>query len=290
MTCEMCPRRCGVKREEGERGFCAQGDVMSIARIALHPYEEPPISGKNGSGTVFFCGCPLRCVFCQNADISRGRVKGKEYTEHQLAKELLRLQDIGATNINLVTATHFTEPVAKTLSLVRDKLHIPVVYNTSGYERVESIERLDGLVDVYLPDLKYASGELAEKYSGAPDYPEVAIRAIEKMYSQVGRCVYDGEILTKGVVVRHLVLPGHRSDSAQALKRLAKAVPVKDILLSLMSQYTPDFALECEYKNLHRRVTRFEYDSVVEVARELGFEGFIQSRSSSVRDYTPSFD
>ena len=263
---------------------------MRISRIALHPYEEPPISGRNGSGTVFFCGCSLRCVFCQNKDISRGIVTGKEYSPEALARELLLLQEQGATNVNLVTPTHFAIPVSKALEIAKPHLNIPVVWNTSGYEKVSTLRLLEGLVDIYMPDFKYASFSLAERYSHAPDYPAVAINAIKEMFRQVGKYEYaeDGT-LKKGLLVRHLVLPSCRKDSIEALTLLADALPVSDILLSLMSQYTPDFALDCSYTELHRRLTSFEYDSVTKQALALGFDGFIQSRASAVKDYTPTF-
>ena len=288
--CNMCPRECLVRRDMGELGYCGQTDTMRISRIALHPFEEPPISGRNGSGTVFFCGCSLGCVLCQNKDIRHGAVTGREYTPEQLAEEMLRLEAMGATNINLVTATHFTDKVAEALRLVKSELRIPVVWNSSGYEKVETLELLRGLVDVYLPDLKYFSSDNAKKYSKAPDYPRVAVSAIREMYRQVGKYRYaeDGT-LSSGVVVRHLVLPGCRKDSISVIEELARTVPPTDVLLSLMSQYTPEFALECEYENLHRRITRFEYSSVLDVAERLGFDGFSQSPSSAVSDYTPNF-
>ena len=289
-ACELCPRRCGVSRIDGERGICAEGAEMRISRIALHPYEEPPISGKNGSGTVFFCGCSLGCVFCQNKDISRGTDKGRIYTPKELANELLLLRDRGATNINLVTATHFADRVAQTLDLVKDKLDIPVVYNTSGYERVETLAFLDGLVDIYMPDFKYCSSELSARYSFAEDYADVATLAIREMYQQTGKYEFsDNGALKKGVLIRHLVLPGARKDSIAVLERIASTLPPEDILVSIMSQYTPDFAMDCEFSELHRRITKFEYDSVVKEACRLGFDGFTQSKTSAIKDYTPDF-
>ena len=291
MECRLCPRECAADRASGQTGFCSQGEQMRISRIALHPYEEPPISGKRGSGTVFFCGCSLGCVFCQNKDISHGALKGREYSPEQLASELLGLEDMGAANVNLVTATHFADKVAQALELVKARLSIPVVYNTSGYEKVQTLRRLDGLIDVYLPDFKYASAELAQKYSCAPDYPSVAERALSEMYRQVGRVEYspDGQTLVRGVVVRHLVLPGHRADSLEVIRRLSEILPTDGVLLSLMSQYTPEFAADSGYKNLLRRVTRFEYDSVVRAAQEAGFDGFVQGRGSASSEYTPDF-
>ncbi len=288
--CRLCPRDCGADRENGERGLCGEGAEMRISRISLHPFEEPPVSGKLGSGTVFFCGCSLKCVFCQNKKISRGEARGTEYSPEELAREMLLLRDEGASNINLVTPTHFADRVAETLRIVKPKLGIPVVYNTSGYERAETLKMLEGLVDIYMPDFKYASAETAKKYSSASDYPDVAAKAAAEMYRQVGKCEYapDGT-LKKGVLVRHLVLPGSRRDSIAVLEMLARTVPPSDILISVMSQYTPDFALDTPFTELHRRVTSFEYSSVVRVAEELGFDGFVQSRLSAVSDYTPKF-
>ena len=288
--CYLCPRMCGVRRDEGEMGCCGSDDVMRIARIALHPFEEPPISGKQGSGTVFLCGCSLGCVFCQNGKISRCEVTGEPYTPEMLAEELLALERMGATNINFVTGTHFTHKIAETLRLVKHRLNIPVIWNSSGYERVETLRLLEGLVDIYLPDMKYLSEEVADKYSSAPDYAKYALPAIAEMYRQVGRYSYSEEgTLKGGVVIRHLVLPSQRKDSIEVLRRIADTVPPEDVLLSLMSQYTPDFAMDSPYKELHRRVTRFEYESVLSEAQALGFDGFSQDMRAAVKDYTPSF-
>ncbi len=290
MLCKDCPRECGVDREHGERGYCCESNSMRISRIALHPYEEPPISGENGSGTVFFCGCSLQCVFCQNRDISRSNGVGTVYTPDELANAMLMLQENGATNINLVTPTHFLREVIKTLEKVKPSLKIPVVYNTSGYEKTESLKHLDGLIDIYMPDFKYISPELSASYSNAPDYASVAESALLEMYRQVGKYEYsENGTLARGILVRHLVLPACRKDSIAVLRRLAALLPADKILLSLMSQYTPEFASDCPYKNLHRRLTSFEYGSVVSVALELGFDGFIQDISSARTDYTPNF-
>ena len=288
--CALCPRLCRVDREKGERGICNQGDQVRIARAALHTFEEPSISGTRGSGTVFFCGCSLRCVFCQNQAISRSEKIGKVVSSEELCEIFLDLQAQGAHNINLVTPTHFAEGIRRALLLARDRLSIPVVYNTSGYERVETLKTFEGLIDVYMPDFKYASCELAEKYSKAPDYPDLAAAAIAEMYRQVGEYRLDGEgILLRGLLVRHLVLPGARKDSLAVLSRLVDTVDPKKILLSVMSQYTPEFAKESSHKELHRRITSFEYRSVVEYAEALGFDGYTQERSSAISDYTPDF-
>lgn len=288
--CYLCPRMCGADRSNGERGVCGQGAEMRISRAALHMFEEPPISGERGSGTVFFSGCSLRCVFCQNMDISRGEDVGRATTAEELAETFLRLQSEGAHNINLVTPTHFADGVATALRISKPRLNIPVVYNTSGYERVETLRLFEGLVDIYLPDFKYASAELAAKYSAAPDYPETAGSALREMYRQTGKYRYGGDgMLRGGVVVRHLILPACRKDSIEALETLASILPTDGILLSLMSQYTPEF-YRGELSNLKRRITTFEYNSVLERATSLGFDGFMQDRGSASSKYTPEFE
>ena len=280
---------CGADRGAGERGVCAQGSDIRISRAALHPYEEPPISGARGSGTVFFSGCSLRCVFCQNRDISRGVDTGRALTPVELSEVFLRLQDEGAHNINLVTPTHFADGVRSALEIAQPHLSIPVVYNTSGYERVETLRSLEGLIEIYMPDFKYASGELAAKYSAAPDYPEVCAEAIAEMFRQTGAYEYgDDGMLKRGTLIRHLVLPSRRADSMRVFDILATILPPGDVLISLMSQYTPEF-YEGEYRELHRRVTSFEYDSVLAHARSLGFDGFMQGRSSASSVFTPDF-
>ena len=289
--CFLCPRECGADRRAGELGFCAQGEDLRVARIAPHMFEEPPISGTRGSGTVFFVGCSMGCVFCQNRDISRGSAEGKMLTPKELSDAFLSLQDMGVHNINLVTPTHFSKGIRRALELSRHKLTIPVVYNTSGYEKTEALRELEGLIDVYMPDMKYASEETAKKYSGAPDYPSVAIRAIKEMYRQVGAYSYgDGGLLKKGLLIRHLILPSNRKDSIAVLELLARELPTRSVLLSLMSQYTPDFAMDCPYPELHRRLTSFEYSSVLEHAAALGFDGFMQGRASASRGFTPDFN
>lgn len=293
MLCNICPRKCNTDRACGELGYCGEGNFLRISRIAPHAFEEPVISGTLGSGTVFFSGCSLGCVFCQNRDISRHGGKGKIMSCDELYDAILELQDNGVHNINLVTPTHFSHLLVPLLQKAKSsgELKIPVVYNSSGYERVETLKSFDGLVDIYLPDLKYYSDELALRYSNAPEYKNIALNAIGEMYRQRGRYRYSpsGDLLLSGVVVRHLVLPSHRKDSIDLLHTLAERIPPSDILLSLMSQYTPDFALDTPYKNLHRRVTSFEYSSVCDVAIALGFDGFMQEKSSAVSDYTPNF-
>ena len=292
--CTLCPRKCNIDRSEST-GFCREGSTMRISRIAPHYYEEPPISHKNGSGTIFFSGCNLRCVFCQNKSISQGERIGKEYSQSELIDAILALQESGVHNINLVTPTHFARQIADLLTHMkaRDLLCIPVVYNSSGYESLDTLRMLDGLIDVYMPDIKYFSSELSAKYSSAPDYFEVASQAIVEMLRQRGRYQYspqDSNLLSSGVLIRHLVLPSHRKDSIQALTRLAELIDPADVLISIMSQYTPNFALDTPYPELHRRITSFEYTSVCNAATALGFDGFMQSRSSASSVYTPDFE
>lgn len=262
---------------------------IRVARAALHMWEEPQISGKRGSGTIFFCGCNLRCVYCQNRDVSRA-VLGQTVSEEELIDVMLRLREAGAHNINLVTPTQYVEAIARVLKKIKPRLEIPVVYNCGGYESVETLRLLDGLVDVYLPDFKYFDSELSLAYSGAADYFSVACEALEEMLRQTGKAVYDDDgMLLRGTVVRHLVLPGCRKDSIEVLRHLAKRFGAEAFSLSLMSQYTPAFAMDTPYENLHRRVTSFEYHAVLDEAIRLGFTGNFQARSSATEAFTPDF-
>lgn len=289
MGCTLCPRMCNADRGAGEYGFCGSPADLRVARAALHPFEEPPISGTRGSGTVFFTGCSLHCIFCQNSAI-RAPSSGKSVTVAEFCDILRALQAQGAHNINLVTPTHYADTVAEALALVKDELCIPVVWNCGGYERVETLRLLEGLVDIYLPDFKYVSPELSKAYSAAPDYAEVAMAALSEMHRQTGAVRFDAHgMMTSGVMVRHLVLPGSRNDSMAVLDRIAATVPVGDIRLSLMRQYTPDFAPRSGPKSLLRRVTSFEYDSVMQHAVALGFEGYFQTKESADTAYTPDF-
>lgn len=287
--CRICPRKCGVDRAE-RQGYCQMTDEIYVARCAPHAWEEPPISGERGSGTVFFSGCNLRCVFCQNHVISHDR-RGRAVTEDELADMLMALADTGVHNLNLVTPTHYTPQLVRVLERIKPDLHIPVVWNSSGYESPETLSMLDGLVDIYLPDFKYVSSKLSASYSGAPDYAEVASAALATMLRQVGQVQLDADgMMRKGMIVRHLVLPGCRKDSIAVVRRLATLLPVQDFKLSLMRQYTPEFAVGCPYANLHRRVTDFEYRSVVDEAMRLGFDGYTQGRDAATSDYTPRFE
>jgi putative pyruvate formate lyase activating enzyme len=287
--CNLCPRMCGVNRD-AELGFCKCGSRVKVARAALHFWEEPCISGGCGSGTVFFSGCTLRCCYCQNHQISGGGF-GKEISARRLSEIFLELQEKGAHNISLITATQYLPQVLQALDTVKPQLHIPVVYNCGGYERVETIRALKGYVDIYLPDFKYYSSELSWNYSKAKDYFEVALAAIQEMIAQTGNPTIDENgIMQKGVIIRHLVLPGARQDSLLILKWLSKNLPVGSYLLSLMSQYTPVFNSD-EKKPLNRRITTFEYQSVVDEAIRLGLtSGFMQEKSSAKEEYTPPFD
>ncbi len=290
MTCTQCPRRCNTVRSETHVGFCGVSNAFSVARIAPHQWEEPPISGKNGSGTVFFAGCNLRCIFCQNRDISRGTA-GELMSEAQLSDAILRLADTGVHNINLVTPSHYTVQLSRLLEKIKPRLTIPVVWNSSAYESPESLRMLDGLVDIYLPDIKYYSSALSARYSAAPDYFPIAMDALSEMLRQAREAVWspDKALLLRGVIVRHLILPSHRADSIALLRALHESFGNNAFLLSLMCQYTPDFALDTPYKNLHRRLTTFEYDSVRSLAMTLGFDGFSQSPTSATADFTPKF-
>lgn len=285
--CSICPRRCNANREKGE-GFC-HSPTLSAARAALHYGEEPPISGSRGSGTIFFSGCNLRCVFCQNSEISSDGT-GRPITIQRLCEIMLELQSNGAHNINLVTPTHYADKIAIALEQVKPRLTIPVVYNCGGYESVESLKKLDGLVDIYLPDFKYANSAIAKEYSMAEDYPKTALLAIKEMYRQAPKPVFDDAgIMQKGLIVRHMVLPGCRHDSMKVLDILAEHFPAENIRLSLLRQYVPCYKAK-NIKALSRRVTTFEYDSVTEHAAKLGFIGYTQQKSSASTDMIPKWD
>ena len=289
-NCLQCPRKCGVDRTAGKLGYCGAPWEFCISRASLHMWEEPSVSGTRGSGTIFFSGCNLRCVFCQNRDISHS-VKGKTLDGGELADLMLRLRDAGAHNINLVTPTPYAHQLAKVLKDVKPRLQIPIVYNCGGYESVDTLRALEGLVDVYLPDFKYYDSGLSSRYSGAADYYPVALAALHEMLRQTGTPRFDSDgLITRGTVVRHLVLPGCRNDSIALLRTLANELGASSFLLSLMSQYTPQFAKDCDYPNLCRRVTSFEYGSVLDEAERLGFDGYFQGRTSATPSYTPDFD
>ena len=297
-----------------DTGYCGQTDQIRAARAALHMWEEPCISGDAGSGAVFFSGCPLGCVFCQNHSIAAGRL-GKTIATERLAEIFLELQDQKAWNINLVTAGHFAPQVVRALELAKGQgLKLPIVYNTSGYEKVETLRMFEGLVDIYLPDFKYLSAELADAYSHAADYPQVAKLALQEMVRQVGSAQFeivsgensgrvtdelltdvdygDGELerMLQGVVVRHLVLPGYVEESKNVIRYLYETYG-NQIYISIMNQYTPMSGIEVQYPELGRKITLREYDEVVDYAIESGVEnGFIQEGETAEESFIPEFD
>jgi len=288
-NCRLCPRRCGADRSSA-MGFCGESDVLRVARASLHPWEEPPLSGKKGSGTVFFSGCNLGCIFCQNHAIAH-ESRGKEISAERLAEIFLELQEKGASNINLVTAVHFTPHVIRALDLAKQNgLSLPVVYNSGGYESVETLRRLEGYIDVYLPDYKYRDPILAKRLSGAYDYPQVAEMALHEMVSQIGDCAFDENgMMTRGVIVRHLVLPKHTDDSMAVLAYLYETYGDR-IWISIMSQYTPIRQYE-KYPELSRKLTTYEYGKVVKFAQKLGIRnGFLQSGEAAKESFIPSFE
>ena len=290
MKCDLCPRKCLVDRKKGEKGICGQTENLKVARAALHFWEEPCISGDAGSGAVFFSGCPLHCVFCQNENIANGTV-GKEISVERLAEIFLELQEKGANNINLVTPTHFVVQIALAIKKARmNGLIIPIVYNTGSYENIETLKLLDGLIDIYLPDMKYMDSSLSLKYSNAKDYFDVASKALDEMFKQVGKPVFDKRgIMKRGMIVRHLILPGMTYDSKNVIKYLYETFK-DDIYISIMNQYTPLKQVE-KYPEINRKVTDKEYDEVVDYAIGLGVvNGFIQEGETASESFIPEFD
>ena len=288
MECYACPFECGVDRLV-KPGVCRATDRFEVSLAQLHHWEEPPVSGTRGSGTIFFSHCNLRCRFCQNYEISQvGR--GREVTPERLLAIMLELEQQGAHNINLVSPTHYSDQLLPVLELARARLRVPIVWNSNGYEKADTLVRLEGLVQVYLPDLKYHSDELARAFSSAPNYFRFASTAITEMKRQVGRNRYDEHgIIEKGLIIRHLVLPGHAEDSKQLLKWIHDDLgPLTSV--SLMAQYYPVHHA-AELPDMDRRLSTEEYEDVRCRFEELGFEeGFVQEHSSASRDYTPDFD
>ena len=291
--CTLCPRNCSVDRKNGEKGICGQTAELKVARAALHFWEEPCISGTTGSGTVFFSGCSLHCVFCQNEPIANGSV-GKVISVERLTEIFIELERQGANNINLVTPGHFIPAIKEALLLAKKRgLTLPVVYNTSSYESVEALRSLEGLVDIYLPDFKYMSSQLSQKYSHAADYAEVAKKAIAEMVRQTGQPVFDedGEdgLIKRGTIVRHLTLPGCMDDSKKILKYLYDTYG-DEIYISIMNQFTPLENVK-EYPELNWRITEEEYDELIDYAIDLGIEqGFIQEGETAEESFIPDFD
>lgn len=281
-NCRLCPRECGVDRGAGELGFCGCPGVALVAKRMLHQWEEPALAGNGGSGAIFFGGCTLRCSYCQNAAISGGAV-GKPTDSAQLRQMMEALIDQGAENIDLVTPTHFLPTI---LPALERPLPVPVVYNCGGYERVETLRALEGKIDIYLPDLKYADAALAGALSGAPDYFPVAARAIREMVRQVGSVQWQGERVTRGVIIRHLILPGQVENSLRVLDWIGEHFRPGQVLVSLMRQYTPMGGLGAPYD---RRITDEEYDAVLSWMYLNELEGFTQEAESADRDFIPDF-
>lgn len=287
-NCQLCPRKCGTDRTL-KNGFCGGNDKIKVARAALHYWEEPCISGKNGSGTVFFSGCPLKCCFCQNYNISSENY-GKEISVERLGEIFLELQSKNANNINLVNPTHYVPWIIEALDKVKSKLHIPVVYNSGGYENIETLEMLRGYINIFLPDLKYFSSERSEKYSEAKDYFKIASEAILKMAELTdGIIINDNGIMQKGLIIRHLVMPTGRHDSMNIIKWINENIPNDKFLISLMSQYTP--IENCiNYPEINRKTATMEYNSVADLAADFEFKGFMQERTSANQNFTPEFN
>ena len=303
-TCSLCPRQCNARRAQGQKGVCAELDSVRVARAALHHWEEPPISGSSGSGAVFFSGCPLHCVYCQNASISRGGA-GREVSVERLARIFLELQDKGALNINLVTPTHYALQICRAVRMAREEgLQIPIVYNTSGYEKAKTIHALAGFVDIFLTDFKYASAALAQTYSHAPDYPQVASAALDAMHEVAGayrlgddprplgcRTCSESEVLLGGVVVRHMLLPGFLEDSKVVMQILAEKPYADAMWFSFMNQYTPMDGIEKTAPELNARVCDEEYEQLVDFALELGLDNsFMQVGGTAEESFIPQFD
>lgn len=287
-NCMLCPRKCGVDRSKA-KGFCGMPDKLFAAKAYLHLWEEPCISGETGSGTVFFTGCNLRCVYCQNRKIAEGR-EGFEITSKRLGEIFLELQDKGANNINLVTPTHYVPHIISALDKVKGKLKIPVVYNCGGYESTDTLKKLDGYIDIYLPDFKYYDSRLAKRYSNAEDYPEIVKSALNEMVRQTGSCQFDKNgIMQKGVIVRHLVLPGFLQNSKEVIEYLYKKYG-NDIFMSIMNQYTPLEYVK-EYPEINRKVTEKEYDEIIDFAAGIGVENaFVQEGGTVSESFIPIFD
>ena len=288
--CCLCPRKCHADRTAGKTGYCGMDQTVRVARAALHMWEEPCISGRRGSGAVFFTGCNLRCCFCQNRDIAIGD-SGLEITINRLAEIFLELQEKGAANINLVTGTHYIPQIIAALKIAKEKgMNLPAVYNCGGYESVEALKMLEGYIDVYLPDYKYAQSELARKYSHASDYPQTALRAIGEMLRQTGSAQFDENgYIRRGTIVRHLILPGHTKNSIAVLDELYGTYG-DDLTISLMNQYTP-LPQVWNILDLNRRGTKREYEKVLDHALDLGItQGFFQEGGTAKESFIPLFD
>lgn len=289
-SCNICPHKCRVNREAGQIGRCRCDDKIKIALASIHYYEEPSISGKNGSGTVFFSNCNLNCIYCQNYEISQ-LGKGKVITIEELADIFIKQQEKGVNNINLVTPTMYAYQIIEAIKIAkRNGLNIPILYNTNGYERVETIKALEGYIDVYLPDLKYYSNLLSKKYSNVDNYFEVATNAIKEMYKQVGTAQFNEDgIIQKGVIIRHLVLPNHLQNSKHILKWIKENMP-EDTYVSVMAQYFPTYKAK-EDKDINRKLTKKEYEEIENYLYTLQLEkGYMQELGEHEEEYVPKWD
>lgn len=285
MICQQCPRNCCVDRSESRFGFCGVGNLPKIARAALHFDEEPPISGRGGAGTVFFCGCNLRCVFCQNYDISTLDT-GKVITPYQLSEEYKRLEAMGAENIEFVTPSHYVDAILESLTYYRPQ--VPLVWNSSGYDSLDTLKKLDGIISVYLPDFKYSDDALAKRLSNCPDYVETAATAIDEMIRRCSDSVIENGVMKRGVIIRHLVLPSHVKNSTGVLEIIKKKWGTR-VPVSLMAQYMPAGRAE-DYPDINRRLTKREYRKVLDKLYELELDGFAQELSSADKKYVPDWD
>ena len=286
-NCHLCPKNCGVNRYK-KLGFCRSSADLFVSYYSLHMWEEPIISGNHGSGTIFFSNCNLKCIFCQNRKISNDGY-GKKISLDRLSKIMLELQDKGAHNINLVTPTHYAPLIKYSINMIKDKIHIPVVYNTSSYENVGTIRMMKDIVNIYLADFKYYDNELGKKYSNCDNYRECAIKSIDEMYKQVGKFIIKDDLMVSGLIVRVLVLPGHIDDSKKIIKYLYDKYK-DNIIISIMNQYTPLFHIE-KYKNLNRKVNDSEYDEIINYACDLGVkQAFIQEGNTQEESFIPDFD
>ncbi len=289
-SCNICPRNCGVNRLNGDKGMCLCNDKIKVALASVHNYEEPCISGKNGSGTVFFSNCNLKCIYCQNYEISQ-LSKGKEITVEELSQIFLNEQNEGVNNINLVTPTMYAVQILQALKLAKSKgLNIPIIYNTNGYENVETLRELEGYIDIYLPDLKYYSNEISKKYSKVENYFEVATKAIQEMIRQVGAPVFNEKgIIQKGVIIRHLVLPNHIQNSKHILKWIKENLP-EDIYVSVMAQYFPTYNAKND-SLINRKLNQKEYKQIENYLYTLNLKnGYIQELGKHEEEYVPNFN
>ncbi len=285
MICKLCPRECAVLRDDTHYGFCGVGELPRIARIAPHYDEEPVLSGTHGAGTIFFSGCNLHCVYCQNYDIS-AKTLGKTITPYQLSEEYRRLEQMGVHNIEFVTPTHYVDAILESLTYYKPAL--PLVYNCSGYEKVETLKQLEGVIDIYLPDFKYSDNALAERLSHCNDYAETAVSAINEMVRQCADIATEGGLMKRGVMIRHLVLPSHVRNSIGVLDIIKKNWDTR-VPVSLMAQYMPAGRAE-DYPDLNRKLTKREYSKVLDHLYDLGLDGYAQELDSADKKYVPQWN